>query len=41
MYDLSLKLEPNLDSHLVNTHILKAKYALYEICFNKIIEFIS
>ena len=41
MYDLSLKLEPNLASHLVNTNILKAKFSLYEICFQKIIEFIT
>lgn len=41
MYDLSTKLQPNLESHLVNTHILKAKYSLYEICFNNIIAFIK
>ncbi len=41
MYDLSVKLQPDLEAHLVNTHILKAKYALYEICFSKIIEFVS
>ena len=41
MHDLSSKLAENEDIPLKLIQVLKAKYALYEICFIKIIEFIA
>lgn len=41
MLDLSLKLKSGHPDPLINTHILKAKYALYEINFSKIIAFLN
>lgn len=39
MFDLSSKLKNELPSYLINTNITKAKYALCEICFMKVIDF--
>lgn len=41
MVDLSAKLEQKFPDNMVNTHILKAKYSLYGICFTKIIDYIN
>lgn len=41
MLDLSGKLKQTLPDSIVNTHIIKAKYALFEICFAKIIDFLA
>jgi len=41
MHDLSSKLAENEETAFKIVQVLKAKYALYEICFIKIIEFIA
>jgi len=41
MYDLSIKLKPHLPEYEVNTHIVRAKFALYEICFSKLIDYVG
>ncbi|EEH11761.1 EF hand protein, putative (macronuclear) [Tetrahymena thermophila SB210] len=41
MEDLSTKIEQKSNEHITNTHIIKAKYALYEICFAKLIDYVA
>ena len=41
MLDLSGKHLQTLSDTVANTHIIKAKYALFEICFVKIIDFLA
>lgn len=39
--DLSMKLKENNNDFLINNNVLKAKYELFEICFNRSIELLN
>lgn len=41
MMDLSVKIQNNPDQTQVNNNVLKAKFALYEICFVKSIDLLN
>jgi hypothetical protein len=40
MRDLQMRMKPNTPDLLANTYILRAKYALQELCFAQIIEYV-